>query len=125
MLLHVFLQHSSQACDCAPTNNSNYSTTMPLNPVGASTKLNNAVASKGNPDAVAAAMTTTTGCTCMGGVNAGTAAFNNNKKDNSGKVTLETILSSNTKFQAISAIAVAQDGVVNIADQGMLARYFF
>lgn len=96
---------------------------MPLNPVGASTKLNNAAASKGNPDAVAAMMTgttTTTGCTCTGGVNAGTAAFNNNKKDNSGKVTLETILSSNTKFQAISAIAVAQDGVVNIADQGKL-----
>lgn len=30
----------------------------------------------------------------------------------------ETLLSSNARFQAISAIAVAQDGVINIADQG-------
>lgn len=102
---------------------------MTLNPVGATTKLNNAASSKGNPDpaAVAAIMTgTSTGCVCAGGgVNAGTAAFNNNKKDNSGKVMLETILSSNTKFQAISAIAVAQDGVVNIADQGKFSLFFF
>ncbi|XP_063706613.1 teneurin-a isoform X5 [Culicoides brevitarsis] len=113
--------YGSQACDCAPTNNSNYSTTMPSNTVGgASTKLNSS--SKGNPDVVAAMMAnagTVNGCICNG-VNAGTAAFNNNKKDNGGKVTSETILSSNTKFQAISAIAVAQDGVVNIADQGSL-----
>ncbi|XP_037919215.1 teneurin-a isoform X2 [Hermetia illucens] len=32
----------------------------------------------------------------------------------------ETLLSSNARFQAISAIAVAQDGVINIADQGSL-----
>lgn len=31
----------------------------------------------------------------------------------------ETLLSSNARFQAISAIAVAQDGVINVADQGM------
>ena len=30
----------------------------------------------------------------------------------------ETLLSSNARFQAISAIAVAQDGVINVADQG-------
>lgn len=30
----------------------------------------------------------------------------------------ETILSSNIRFQSISAIAVAQDGVINVADQG-------
>lgn len=30
----------------------------------------------------------------------------------------ETLLSSNAKFQAISAIAVTQDGVINVADQG-------
>lgn len=30
----------------------------------------------------------------------------------------ETLLSSNTKFQAVSAIAVSQDGVINVADQG-------
>uniref|UniRef100_A0A8W7P5S7 Tox-GHH domain-containing protein n=1 Tax=Anopheles coluzzii TaxID=1518534 RepID=A0A8W7P5S7_ANOCL len=32
----------------------------------------------------------------------------------------ETILSSNIRFQSISAIAVAQDGVINVADQGSL-----
>lgn len=32
----------------------------------------------------------------------------------------ETLLSSNARFQAISAIAVAQDGVINVADQGKL-----
>lgn len=30
----------------------------------------------------------------------------------------ETLLSSNARFQAISAIAVTQDGVINVADQG-------
>lgn len=30
----------------------------------------------------------------------------------------ETMLSSNAKFQAISAIAVSQDGVINVADRG-------
>lgn len=33
-------------------------------------------------------------------------------------VATETILSSNTKFMAISALSVAQDGVINVADQG-------
>lgn len=33
----------------------------------------------------------------------------------------ETLLSSNARFQAISAIAVTQDGVINVADQGRLA----
>ncbi|XP_011183401.2 teneurin-a isoform X2 [Zeugodacus cucurbitae] len=32
----------------------------------------------------------------------------------------ETLLSSNARFQAISAISVAQDGVINVADQGSL-----
>lgn len=32
----------------------------------------------------------------------------------------ETLLSSNARFQSISAIAVAQDGVINVADQGSL-----
>lgn len=30
----------------------------------------------------------------------------------------ETLLSSNTRFQAISAISVAQDGIIYVADQG-------
>lgn len=34
----------------------------------------------------------------------------------------ETLLSSNARFQAISAISVAQDGVINVADQGKLRK---
>lgn len=36
----------------------------------------------------------------------------------------ETLLSSNAKFQAISAIAVTQDGVINVADQGIAFSCF-
>lgn len=45
----------------------------------------------------------------------GGAAYN----DDATTSNAETLLSSNAKFQAISAIAVAQDGVINVADQGM------
>ncbi|KAL9882896.1 teneurin-a transmembrane protein isoform 4-T5 [Glossina fuscipes fuscipes] len=47
---------------------------------------------------------------------AGTAALN----DDGTLSNAETLLSSNARFQAISAIAVAQDGVINVADQGSL-----
>ncbi|XP_050083154.1 teneurin-a isoform X2 [Anopheles aquasalis] len=35
----------------------------------------------------------------------------------------DTVLSSSIRFQSISAIAVAQDGVINVADQGSLRIY--
>lgn len=47
--------------------------------------------------------------------NAPTSAANN---DDTHGNNAETLLSSNAKFQAISAIAVSQDGVINVADQG-------
>lgn len=69
-----------------------------------------------------------TTCSCgnlMNPSNGGNAnAFNiniNNGAYNDGSAanTADTLLSSNAKFQAISAIAVSQDGVINVADQGM------
>lgn len=69
-----------------------------------------------------------TTCSCgnlMNPSNSGNAnAFNiniNNGAYNDGSAanSADTLLSSNAKFQAISAIAVSQDGVINVADQGM------
>lgn len=50
-----------------------------------------------------------------GGAAAGGAAGAQDDAQTSGA---ETLLSSNARFQAISAIAVTQDGVINVADQG-------
>ncbi|EAT34453.1 AAEL013308-PA, partial [Aedes aegypti] len=44
----------------------------------------------------------------------------NGMKEDMSAMQSETILSSNVRFQAVSAIAIAQDGVINIADQGSL-----
>lgn len=59
------------------------------------------------------------------GIGAGTAAgvgininVNAAYGDDATTSNAETLLSSNAKFQAISAIAVTQDGVINVADQG-------
>lgn len=43
--------------------------------------------------------------------------------DDSPPSNAETLLSSNAKFQAISAIAITQDGVINLADQGKNPRF--
>lgn len=64
-----------------------------------------------------------------GGGNGNPNAFNintNNGAYNDGSVanSADTLLSSNAKFQAISAIAVSQDGVINVADQGMYHYHF-
>lgn len=48
-------------------------------------------------------------CSCSGG-NYEDANINNSDSP---------LLSSNAKFHSISAIAVAQDGVINVADQGI------
>lgn len=45
--------------------------------------------------------------------------------DEAGTSGAETLLSSNARFQAISAIAVTQDGVINVADQGSKNQYCF
>lgn len=74
-----------------------------------------------------------TGCTCapstgyynISGLSLGRESTNIGTNVNSastggdeGLSNAETMLSSNAKFQAISAIAVSQDGVINVADRG-------
>lgn len=55
------------------------------------------------------------GAAAIGGSNSANAfAYDDPTTSNA-----ETLLSSNAKFQSISAIAVSQDGVINVADQGM------
>lgn len=62
-------------------------------------------------------MATTTGCPCATPHgSAPTSAYG--AGDDSQTNSPETLLSSNAKFQAISAISVSQDGVINVADQG-------
>lgn len=72
-------------------------------------------------------MATTTGCPCApsqqhsSNVGVPTSAYGTSvtaNTDDSQANNVETLLSSNAKFQAISAIAVSQDGVINVADQG-------
>lgn len=66
-------------------------------------------------------------CMCanqMNGANNGNGnAFNMNGGgfDGSALNAGDPLLSSNAKFQAISAIAVSQDGVINVADQGKIS----
>lgn len=78
--------------------------------------------------AVLASTGQTVPCTCanqMIGGNSGNA-FNMNAAsfDGSALNSGDPLLSSNAKFQAISAIAVSQDGVINVADQGKFERVF-
>lgn len=77
-------------------------------------------------------MAATTGCPCPstnagGASNSGTASANGNAfnayGDDSQTNNAETLLSSNAKFHAISAIAVSQDGVINVADQGKFSVF--
>ncbi len=82
-----------------------------------------------------ATTTTMTGCPCAVNVVGGGAITGNGNtigscagsmggnsgtqySDDATTSNAETLLSSNAKFQAISAIAVTQDGVINVADQG-------
>lgn len=52
-------------------------------------------------------------------ININNGAYNDGSAANSA----DTLLSSNAKFQAISAIAISQDGVINVADQGTYHRF--
>lgn len=77
-------------------------------------------------------MAATTGCSCSSlAASSGTPAsvtgsntFSTYGGDDSQTNSAETLLSSNARFQAISAIAVSQDGVINVADQGKLHSLF-
>lgn len=80
-----------------------------------------------------AASTTGGGCPCASvtinnsgssGISSGGSSANAFIYDDPTTSNAETLLSSNAKFQSISAIAVAQDGVINVADQGMCLFFF-
>lgn len=72
-----------------------------------------------------------TGCSCGTTTSSTTPTTYNNvggssSYEDSIQRDAETLLSSNARFQSISAIAVAQDGVINVADQGeFFLRFFF
>lgn len=92
------------------------------------------------PMMMMAPTTTVTGCPCavnvVGGgavtgngntIGSGTGSMGGNSgaySDDATTSNAETLLSSNAKFQAISAIAVTQDGVINVADQGEFSIFF-
>ncbi|XP_038105737.1 teneurin-a isoform X4 [Culex quinquefasciatus] len=121
------LENGMQSCDCTNasnsgsnsfgTNGNSYSTITPSATVNPARY--NANPTQQNPSVMMMMMT---GCLCNNQANTvpgGNSNSRNRKEDISGTQP-ETILSSNIKFQAISAIAVAQDGIINIADQGSL-----
>lgn len=87
----------SQPCEC--NNNSTAAQSTTVNP------------SRGNtsPNKV------TPQCSCV--LNQNTPG---NYNEDSQAQTGDMLLSSNARFQSISAIAVSQDGIINIADQGKL-----
>lgn len=67
----------------------------------------------------------TGGCSCGTTTSSTTPTYNNagsSSYDDLLQRNAEILLSSNARFQSISAIAVAQDGVINVADQG---EFFF
>lgn len=130
--------YTFRSCECAANGNGTQSTTVNPNryngnnanttPVmfgAGGSGGNGGGVSNGGASASNAPVTT---CSCgnlMNPSNGGNAnAFNiniNNGAYNDGSAanSADTLLSSNAKFQAISAIAVSQDGVINVADQGM------
>nr|XP_029713903.1 teneurin-a isoform X3 [Aedes albopictus] len=123
------LENGMQMCECNVGSNSSYqnssgnyySTATPatLNPAKFGSGLNEGSSIPQNPSV----MMMMTGCLCnsYGNLNSYSTSINNkNRKEDSSSVQPETILSSNVRFQAVSAIAIAQDGIINIADQGSL-----
>lgn len=70
----------------------------------------------------------TTGCSCGTTTSSTTPTYNNagsSSYEDLLQRNAEILLSSNARFQSISAIAVAQDGVINVADQGEFFFLFF
>ncbi|XP_037027391.1 teneurin-a isoform X8 [Bradysia coprophila] len=126
----------SQACDCNSNGNNGTVTTLAttVNPTrNSGSGVNPGITT---PMMMMATTTTMTGCPCavnvVGGgaitgngntIGSGTGSMGGNSgaySDDATTSNAETLLSSNAKFQAISAIAVTQDGVINVADQGSL-----
>ncbi|XP_055389787.1 teneurin-a isoform X2 [Condylostylus longicornis] len=108
------IMSSSGACIC---NGNNIAGTG--NNIGGSTLLStiNGGSSGGNPTMSSSISSNNNGGSGSGNSN---NMFSNFFNEDGTQSNAETLLSSNAKFQAISAIAVAQDGVINVADQGSL-----
>lgn len=114
-------------CECNANGNGTQSTTVNPNRNANTTPM------MFGAGGASASNTPVTSCSCgnlmnpnggSGGGSSNANAFNiniNNGAYNDGSAanSADTLLSSNAKFQAISAIAVSQDGVINVADQGM------
>lgn len=117
-------------CECNSNGNGTQSTTVNPNRNANTTPM---MLGAGG---ASASNTPVTSCSCgnlmnpnNGGSGGNPNAFNiniNNGAYNDGSAanSADTLLSSNAKFQAISAIAVSQDGVINVADQGMYHYHF-
>lgn len=113
-----FLFCRSPTCDC--NNSTQVSSSTTVNPTR-----NNG--NNGNP---ASGLMMMTGCSCGTSTSSTTPTYNNvgsSSYEDLLQRTAETLLSSNARFQSISAIAVAQDGVINVADQGefLFSLFFF
>lgn len=130
--------YRSPACDCGGPGNNLTGTTASLattmNPaVGASRTATAGGPGQQQPPQM---MMAGGGCACAGfynisGPSMGSQSTNIGSNLNQGAAAAddgtttsnaETLLSSNARFQAISAIAVSQDGVINVADRGKLSR---
>lgn len=116
-----YLLHYRPPCECS-TNGTQVTTANP----GRSNSANT------TPTMLASTNPATTNgqsvqCTCAnqmnGGNNGNTFNMNGGGFDGSALNSGDPLLSSNAKFQAISAIAVSQDGVINVADQGKCSFY--
>lgn len=114
--------YRSQNCECigntttlanATRNNGNN-----VNSGATTTMIMTAMGTTAAGASVTSTTTTAAGCPCATGNNGGANAFAGAHNVDSLANNAENVLSSNIKFQAISAIAVSQDGVINIADQG-------
>ncbi|XP_058838920.1 teneurin-a isoform X1 [Topomyia yanbarensis] len=125
------VENGMQTCECNEatinkndTSSNNYSTIIPatMNPDKYNGNGMSSVptSAQQNPSV----MMMMTGCLCnnYGNFNnhPSNSGNNNKRKEDMSEAQPETILSSNIRFHTISAIAVAQDGVINIADQGSL-----
>ncbi|XP_055682330.1 teneurin-a isoform X2 [Lutzomyia longipalpis] len=99
------------SCDCGNATTAATLAATTMNPARSG--------STGNPGAPSPSVAATAGCSCITPYN-GTGFTTTGYADDTATSNAETLLSSNAKFQAISAIAVSQDGVINVADQGSL-----
>ncbi|XP_055602719.1 teneurin-a [Uranotaenia lowii] len=118
------LENGMQSCECTGDTNSTTGSNNPGNSYSTVTPstINPTRYGASAPNPSVAMMMTDCSCTHYGNFNNAPGNVKAKKDDMSATSAPlpETILSSHIKFHAISAIAVSQDGVINIADQGSL-----